>query len=567
VERFTGNRSPIFEETETSARSLKFANDAFSWLLRKPQIHVSQTGPSQQMQSFVAEVDARRLSGPLDNEYGIYVKISNDDSWWAGISSDGWFLLRRRLKDDNQDIKKWTKATSLITDAPHRLRLEMQSGHVRFLLDGKLLIEQSDSRIQGGRVGLYVGTMKTVGTGVKIEFDNFVLSSQTPSLAAAPAQAIIERFDGNRATVFEEAEGKSNSKRFVDESFVWTARKVSTRYYQLGPNREWVTFTAEVDARRVSGPMDNGFGIFVKCSSNESWWAGISSDGYFKVARRSGGKDESLKKWTKSSRLSDTTHRIRVEAQAGKVRLSADGQLLTEIVHSSIKAGRVGLYVETMKNVGQGLTVRFDNFTLMQGGGPAPAAALPAPTSGRRVTEGFHGNRSSIFEETETTARALKFVDEAFVWTIKEGNVHVGQRGNESTKGRDFVAEVDARRLSGPKDNGFGLYVDCEGDECWWAGISSDGFYQLCQRKAGKRKQIKKWTKAAHLITDSPHRLRLVVRGTTAKLYVDGKLLAEVSHEAIKGGMVGLYAETTGDLDGPLKVKFDNFSFARTSMR
>ena len=443
----------------------------------------------------------------------------------------------------------------------------MRPGHVRFLFDGNLIIDTTDSRIQGGRVGLYVATMKEVGTGVKVEFDNFVLSSRTSRPTAPPAQQIIERFDGNRSTVFEEATGKSDSKRFVDGSFVWTVRKINTRYYQLGPDREFDAFTAEVDASRVSGPMDNGFGIFVRCNNDESWWAGISSDGYFKVARRSGGKDESLKKWTKSSQLSDTTHRIRVEAQAGKVRLSANGQLLIEIVHSSIKAGRVGLYVETMKNVGQGLTVRFDNFTLMQGGGPAPAAAPSAPRSGRLVTERFLGNRSSIFEETETAARGLKFVDEAFVWTIKEGNVHVGQRGNESTKGQDFVAEVDAMRLSGPKDNGFGLYVDCEGDECWWAGISSDGFYQFCQRKAGKRKQIKKWTKAAHLITDRLHRLKLVVRGTTAKLYVDGKLLAEVNHEGIKEGMVGLYAETTGDLDGPLKIKFDNFSFARTSMR
>jgi rRNA maturation protein Nop10 len=181
-----------------------------------------------------------------------------------------------------------------------------------------------------------------------------------------------------------------------------------------------------------------------------------------------------------------------------------------------------------------------------------------------KVAEGFNQDRASLFREAEGEAYWMKFMDESFVWFLNRPNLRVWQIGPKTDWER-FVAEVDLWRVEGPRSAGFGLYVKRkDSDDAWWAGISSNGYYQVQKKSSGKVEEIRKWTRAPYIL-GRRHRFRLEVQPGLARLSIDGNLVAEAKDEFIRGGQVGLYAATPELAIGPedtgaLRVKFDNFS-------
>lgn len=180
------------------------------------------------------------------------------------------------------------------------------------------------------------------------------------------------------------------------------------------------------------------------------------------------------------------------------------------------------------------------------------------------LAENFNQNRSSLFKEVEEEDYLMTFTDESFLWFLKKPNLMVWQIGPESGFNR-FVAEVDLWRVEGPRNGGFGFYVKRKGsEEAWWAGISSNGYYQVQKRSSGKIEGIKKWTRSPFIL-GKRHRFKLEVQPGAARLFVDGNPVSEVKDGFIQGGLVGLYAATPDLVLGPedqggLKIKFDNFS-------
>ena len=224
-----------------------------------------------------------------------------------------------------------------------------------------------------------------------------------------------ESFSQNRASLFREVEGEVYSMKFTDESFVWFLKKPNLRVWQIGPEDGLDRFVAEVDLWRVEGPRNGGFGFYVKRKESEdAWWTGLSSSGYYQVQKKSSGKIEDIRKWTRSPFILGKRHRFKLDVQPGVARLFIDGNLVTEVKDEFIRGGQVGLYAATPDLVlgpedQGGLKIKFDNFSLEHEGeprgegmkaqppvrkDPVPDPSVPVPLPQRSVNlEGSQGKR------------------------------------------------------------------------------------------------------------------------------------------------------------------------------
>jgi hypothetical protein len=121
------------------------------------------------------EVDATKLAGPDDNDYGIVCRyVDENNFYFFEISSDGYCGIGKYR--DNQLVMisaAQMQASEAIVQgaATNRLRAGCVGTQLTLYVNETKVAEGSDADFSSGNVGLIAGTFET--PGVDIVFDNF----------------------------------------------------------------------------------------------------------------------------------------------------------------------------------------------------------------------------------------------------------------------------------------------------------------------------------------------------------------------------------------------------------
>jgi hypothetical protein len=124
-------------------------------------------------------VDARKVGGPDDNEFGIICRHADPSNYYVGtISSDGYFGFLRRVDGGSlelvgMDSMQPSDAINL-GDASNSIRLDCVGNTLTLYANGTQLGSVTDSSHSSGDAGLYAGSFDVPGTDIL--FDNFVVS-------------------------------------------------------------------------------------------------------------------------------------------------------------------------------------------------------------------------------------------------------------------------------------------------------------------------------------------------------------------------------------------------------
>ncbi len=128
--------------------------------------------PAVDLGDFVIEVDARRVDGPAENEYGILVRYQPDDTfYYFAVSSLGQFSVQKYTGEHWQLLVDWTPSAAVREDeATNHLRVTCQGARMRFFVNGSPLTQVEDASFARGSIGLLASSADT--GGVVIGFDN-----------------------------------------------------------------------------------------------------------------------------------------------------------------------------------------------------------------------------------------------------------------------------------------------------------------------------------------------------------------------------------------------------------
>jgi len=134
--------------------------------------------PSRNYSDVRVEVDAVKIGGDDDNEFGLICRHANIDNFYvATISSDGFYGFLKRVDGEslalvNMENMLPSDAINL-GDASNHIRLDCVGATLSLYVNGEFVGETVDNSIGAGDVGLYAGTFSVPGTD--IFFDNFVV--------------------------------------------------------------------------------------------------------------------------------------------------------------------------------------------------------------------------------------------------------------------------------------------------------------------------------------------------------------------------------------------------------
>lgn len=147
-------------------------------ILVKETNYSAWANPSRNFSDVSVEVEARKIGGDDDNEFGIICRHTNVDNYYvATISSDGFygFLVRRDGESlDLLNMENMLPSDSInLGNASNLIRLDCVGSTLTLYVNGEFVGETVDSSIGAGDVGLYAGTFSIPGTDIL--FDNFVV--------------------------------------------------------------------------------------------------------------------------------------------------------------------------------------------------------------------------------------------------------------------------------------------------------------------------------------------------------------------------------------------------------
>lgn len=117
------------------------------------------------------EVDATKIGGDNDNDFGVICRAEDLDNFYAAvISSDGYYGIFRSSDRDGFeliDMEEMQSTEAIIQgNKTNRLRFDCIGNTLSLYVNGELVIQVEDSDLNSGSIGLLAGTYDIPGTDI-----------------------------------------------------------------------------------------------------------------------------------------------------------------------------------------------------------------------------------------------------------------------------------------------------------------------------------------------------------------------------------------------------------------
>ena len=357
----------------------------------------------------------------------------------------------------------------------------------------------------------------------------------------------------------------------------------ATNWMSWGNAYQWFDdgIVVEVDATKIGGPDDNGFGLVFGYQDGDNFYRyEIASDGYYRLGKYVNNEWVELIPWTETDQLNlgNATNTIAAEMSGGTISLYANDSLLGSTRDSSFSSGDVGLVAGSFDIAD--VAIAFDRFRVyaVEGGGASapvsrstevPATEVPATdvpvASGGAFVAGSRGALlySDDFADTGTgwdefsgSEQSVGYSDGRYVIAVYITDWMTW--GNAYEWFDDgIVVEVDATKIGGPDDNGFGIvfgYQDV--DNFYRYEIASDGYYRLGKYVDNEWIEVIPWVETDLVnLGAATNTIAVEMGGGTISLYANGSLLDSVVDRTFSDGDVGLVAGSFGQPN--VQIAFD----------
>jgi hypothetical protein len=143
---------------------------------------LSWASAGRDLADFHVSVSASQVAGPDDNEYGLLVRMRDEEHFYIfAISGDGYYRVLMRDGDSEELLTSdWAQSDAIHTGtATNLIEVICQGPAMTFVVNGEAVAEVTDGTYSHGDIALYAGTFRDPGDGVEIHFDDFAVNDTT----------------------------------------------------------------------------------------------------------------------------------------------------------------------------------------------------------------------------------------------------------------------------------------------------------------------------------------------------------------------------------------------------
>lgn len=526
-------------------------------LLGEPSNYIwSTVGPN--FDDIDYQVDTRKLGGPDDNSFGQVFRFQDEKNFYTfEISSDGYYVVNKLEDGLWTALIDWSASPLIDVGASdNRLSTIIQGNYFTFLINGVQVDSVVDDTFKDGGIGVIASSYAE--PDVAVGFDNVLVRTPggtrqiaVPSEPESEGMPVVYEDDFSQPDTGWNLDSDSSVARNLDDGELsitvndtqtdaWSTHSTALRDVVL-----------EVDAHKVAGPDMNNYGIICRYRDSDNYYfLQYGSDGTYAVTRYLNGEASMLVEWarTEAVKSGEAVNRLRGECVGSTISLYVNDTLLAGVEDDALSYGKIALAVGTYDE--GGVQVKFDNLIVR-----SPEASGTAE-GGTLFFDDFSDN-SAVWPETTSDEAQYSFVDGEYNINIVAPEYLVWARTNNIWG--SIRLNVDARQVSGPVDNEYGVvcrYQDA--DNFYQFGISGDGYYRLGRWLKGDFEELASWDKHSSINQgNGSNHMTVLCDGNQLSLMVNDTFLFDLADDTLPvEGDVALYVGTFEE--GNVIIAFDN---------
>jgi hypothetical protein len=167
------NTNSGWDRANTGKDIADYANGAYRIYINEPNVNV-WANPGLNFTDARVEVDATKVGGPDDNDYGITCRVKDTNHFYfLIISSDGYYGIGK-MKGELQafiGMEAMLPSEAILQgDRTNHLQADCVGNTLTLYVNGTKVGQASDTEYTSGDIGLIAGTFNNPGTD--IHFDN-----------------------------------------------------------------------------------------------------------------------------------------------------------------------------------------------------------------------------------------------------------------------------------------------------------------------------------------------------------------------------------------------------------
>ncbi len=156
---------------------VEYANNGLRILVNEPQYDFWSVA-GLNFEDVQIEVDAAKIGGPDDNDFGIICRYQDKDNFYMlVVSNDGYYGIAKMSSGQYSMIGpqqlQYTGSAIASGQQRNHLRADCVGSQLSLYANGHKLMETEDEDFRSGDVGVIAGAYDV--QGVDISFDNFVV--------------------------------------------------------------------------------------------------------------------------------------------------------------------------------------------------------------------------------------------------------------------------------------------------------------------------------------------------------------------------------------------------------
>jgi len=155
-----------------------YSNDSYRIMVKLTDWYFWST-PGKNFSDVIIEVDATKIGGPDENEFGVICRYKDDNNFYIlSIGSDGYYGVSKFLEGEwflvGMDQLLYNDNVINTGNTINHLKVTCKDENLTLEVNGEILVDVKDSSFPDGDVGLIASSFDE--PGVDILFDNFIVS-------------------------------------------------------------------------------------------------------------------------------------------------------------------------------------------------------------------------------------------------------------------------------------------------------------------------------------------------------------------------------------------------------
>ncbi len=369
-----------------------------------------------------------------------------------------------------------------------------------------------------------------------------------------------ENFSDNTNGWSDNKSTEKYSTRIVGGSYYFEHKRTDGAWTSW--NRKFIDtegdFTIEAKIKKVSGILNNGYGIiFGRKDSDNQYQFEISGNGSYRYDREVDGKVTAVKGWTKSSYIN-----------------KGNG------VYNTLTLKKIDKKVKFYINNGWVYTDNFDRFLgnifgfIINKNQKIAVDYLKIYSEYESESvvffDDFKNNDKNWIDDDNNSDRKLDIKDGFYYFAHKSDQdfwtIHRSVTIDDS---KDFKIEALIKKVSGIQNNGYGvLFGRKDNDNMFDFRLSGDGHYRINEHKNGDYVKHSSWVKsdAVNKGNGATNQLSIIKKGNKLKFFVNGRDVYTTQYKGFPGDRIGFKInqnqEIAADYLRVTYLKTETYNFA-----